>query len=442
MLATLLGLGRQARQQTTQAGLRFLLVNETMGLLAYRQAAFWSRERGVEALSGVSELDPHAPYVRWLQQWCSASGQQSGDRAYSVDLRQLPASQGGDWADWLPPHLATIEMAADGDFGGGSLLLARDTAFTQAELGALREWVEVWSARYATLQPRRRLLTRWLAGKRQSVRKRLIGWSLVVAAVITASLPVELTVLAPAELVPLEPSIIRSPLDGVVDRMLVMPNDRVSEGQALFVFDRVSLDSQLRVAEGELSTVQAEYRRNAQRAVFDAESKEALATLRSRIEERRAEVDYLRELSRRSEVSAPRAGLALFADANEWQGRPVVTGERIMVIADERRSQIEAWLSPADMIRLSPGSSIVVYPAADPLHPLQGSIHYVAHQPELRPEGHYAYRVRASLQADEQADPVARVGLKGTAKLYGERTSLAYWILRRPLAALRGWIGL
>ena len=37
--------------------------------------------------------------------------------------------------------------------------------------------------------------------------------------------------------------------------------------------------------------------------------------------------------------------------------------------------------------------------------------------------------------------PGQRVGLKGTVKLEGGRVALAYWVLRRPLAGLRGWLG-
>jgi hypothetical protein len=33
------------------------------------------------------------------------------------------------------------------------------------------------------------------------------------------------------------------------------------------------------------------------------------------------------------------------------------------------------------------------------------------------------------------------VGLKGTARLEGERVPLAYWVLRRPIATARAWIG-
>jgi hypothetical protein len=35
-----------------------------------------------------------------------------------------------------------------------------------------------------------------------------------------------------------------------------------------------------------------------------------------------------------------------------------------------------------------------------------------------------------------------RIGLKGTAKLAGERVPLIYWMLRRPLASIRQFIAL
>jgi hypothetical protein len=44
-----------------------------------------------------------------------------------------------------------------------------------------------------------------------------------------------------------------------------------------------------------------------------------------------------------------------------------------------------------------------------------------------------SYRVRGEL---DDAGP-ARIGLKGTAKIYGGRVPLAYLVFRRPLAALR-----
>jgi hypothetical protein len=61
----------------------------------------------------------------------------------------------------------------------------------------------------------------------------------------------------------------------------------------------------------------------------------------------------------------------------------------------------------------------------------------MAHEAVQRPDGSHAYRLRASLTAPAGH----RVGLKGTARLEGERVPLAYWVLRRPIATARAWIG-
>jgi hypothetical protein len=117
----------------------------------------------------------------------------------------------------------------------------------------------------------------------------------------------------------------------------------------------------------------------------------------------------------------------------------VVTGERVMMVADPRAVEMEAWLSPADAVPLVDGARVTLYLNADPLQPVAGRLRYVAHEAIERPDGNYAYRVRASL-ADPAQQP--RVGLKGTVRIESERVSLGYWMLRRPWAAARSWLGL
>ncbi|MFV3132006.1 hypothetical protein [Niveispirillum sp. KHB5.9] len=53
-----------------------------------------------------------------------------------------------------------------------------------------------------------------------------------------------------------------------------------------------------------------------------------------------------------------------------------------------------------------------------------------------------AYRLTGSFDEDSLAgNDRVRLGLKGTAKLEGRWTVLALHVLRRPLAALRLWLG-
>jgi hypothetical protein len=49
-----------------------------------------------------------------------------------------------------------------------------------------------------------------------------------------------------------------------------------------------------------------------------------------------------------------------------------------------------------------------------------------------------SYAFRASL---DRASTL-RLGLKGTAKIYGPRRSLVLWLLRRPLTVMREWLSI
>ena len=437
-LATLIYLAKRTRVSTSDAEQRFILANETVNLVPYRQAVYWEYGRGVVTISGVTSVEKHSPYVQWLDKWFRAGKHHKQTvSAITVDLNSLGKADSA-WREWLHAQVVTLDINAQGRYPGGRLLIAREEAFDPDEVSILIEWLETWRDHY---QQNFRL--RWwkkLGLGYSSARKRFFTRTVLVAAIAVAAIyPVHLTVLAPAELIPLNPSVVRAPMDAVVDRLLVEPNQRVTEGEALLQFDRVALESRLEVARRALVTAETEYRQQAQKALFDSESKARLSVLQSQIKQREIEVAYLQELTSRSEVLSPRAGLAIFFDPSEWEGRPVITGERIMVLADEQSMQIEAWLSPADMIDLSEGASARLFLSADPTRPIEGKLTYLSYHPELRPDGLYAYRVRAEL---DQPSELPRIGLKGTVRVEGAEVSLIYWVLRRPWAAVRGWMGL
>jgi multidrug resistance efflux pump len=257
------------------------------------------------------------------------------------------------------------------------------------------------------------------------------------ALVALCFVPVRLSVLAPGELVPRNPMVVRAPLDGVIDAFHVQPNQDVTQGQALFGFDEALIRSRLRVAQQSLATAQAEYRQTAQQSLVDARVRPQLAALTGRIEEREAETAFLREQLQRSRVAAPQAGIALFDDPTQWIGKPVVVGERILRIAAPQDVEVEAWLPVGDAVKLEPGTPVQLFLNARPLEPVSATLRFMAHEAVQRPDGSHAYRLRASLTAPAGH----RVGLKGTARLEGETVPLIYWVVRRPLATVRAWIG-
>jgi multidrug efflux pump subunit AcrA (membrane-fusion protein) len=250
--------------------------------------------------------------------------------------------------------------------------------------------------------------------------------------------PVRLTVLAPGELVPTKPVIVRSPIEGVIAHFHVKPNERVEVNQPLFDFDEVLLQSRTTVAAQSLETALAQYRQTSQLALSDPKYKADLAAQAGTVQERRAEATYLADQLKRSRVLAEKAGMVLFDDASSWLGKPVAIGESIMRIVQTDDVEVEAWLPLADAVTLKEGSRVQLYLQSDPLNPVQASLRYVAHQAVERPDGIYAYRVRAALTKPTKH----RVGLKGTAKLESNRTTMFYWLFRRPLTVVRTTLGI
>lgn len=442
VLLQLIELGQRARGAASAAELAFLAVNDTRALAPYRQAALWFAAGGVRCLSGVVEIDANVPYVQWLARLCRVLDAGAHDDApRAVSSADVPSDVAGDWHEWLPAHAIWLPLPGHAGRSGG-LLLASDDAPDPALMPLLQEWRDIWlHAWRARTAPAGRAhgglparLRGWWTGAPGRMRWRRPALLAAAAAVLLC--PVRLTVLAPGELVPANPATIRAPLDGVIGEFAVQPNQPVKAGDALFSFDQAPLATRLEVARESLATAQTEYRQATQAVLGDPKSRPQLAALLGKIAEKEAEAAFLQEQAERSRVLAPRDGIALFDDPAEWVGRPVQTGERILQIASPSDVEIEAWVPVGDAIPLDVGSAVNLYLAAAPLESLSGTLRYLSHRAVPRPDGTYAYRARARL-----ASPGGqRIGLKGTAKLYGGWVPLGYWMLRRPLASIRQWI--
>ncbi|MGA4634986.1 efflux RND transporter periplasmic adaptor subunit [Pseudomonas solani] len=427
IFASFLGLESQARQAASTEQLAFAMVNDGQPLFGYRHAALLIAGK-VQALTGISVVEPNAPFVAFVER---AAGrllaQGLADAPGAVDPERLDEAARADWqalsaahAFWLPLKDRKGEV-----FGG--LWIARDQAWSEAEHALLVQLGGTYSHAWLALQPRKPWRMRW-------PKKKLLALAVGLALVLLV--PVRQSVLAPAEVVPQGGRVVAAPLDGVIAEFLVKPNQTVAAGDLLVRFDATSLKAQADVAERALGVAEAELKANTQRAFSDAESSARIDLLAARVEQKRAERDYAKQLLARSEVRAERAGIAVFADAERMTGRPVQTGERLMQIADPAQAELRIELPVGDAIALQPGAEVALFLDSDPLNRHDGRLERSAYEAQTTAAGQLAYRLDAAFV---EAPP--RIGLRGTAKLFGDRAPLAYYLLRRPLAALRQSLG-
>jgi hypothetical protein len=423
----------------------FIAANETWQLVPFRQAVFWRiSSRGLpklQTVSGLARLAEDSPNTVWLRRLGvllhRRAARASPPAPSFLTRADVPATLAGDWEEFMPPLVYVLPLVAPREGRLiGLLALAVDAAPTDLQQDLVRRAVAAYGRAWQALAGPAATSTR------RPARLRLVGWALAAAATLALLVPVRLSVLAPAEVIALDALAVTAPMDGVVRSFAVQPNQAVGRGDLLFTLDDTTLRNRREVARKQLQVARADALAAAQKAFAVEASRADLAALNGRVAEREAELAWLDEQVGRVQVRAPAAGVVVFGDVNDWIGKPLVTGERVALLGDPADAGILIWLPVADALDMQPGAEVRLFLQVAPLQPLQASLSQTSYQSVLSPDGISSYRLRARFEplTPEQRQ-LARIGLKGTAKIHGEQAMLGYYLFRRPLAALREWTG-
>ena len=227
----------------------------------------------------------------------------------------------------------------------------------------------------------------------------------------------------------------------MIAEIYINPNQQVRLGQDLLRFEDTLLSKDFEVAEKSLAIAKAEHMRAMQGAFGDEKNKAEMAFLKAKVDLAVAERSYAQDVLNKVVIPAPNEGVAVFRDVADWRGKPVKTGEKIMEIANPKQLSLKLFLPVKEAIAFPEGAEVKAFFDADPLHPLSAIVHDISYQAEVVQSDLLAYRINAQLP--DQALPAGiRIGWQGTAKIYGARVPVLYYILRRPFSALRQYLGL
>ena len=478
-LIGLLGLMRKARMVSEPTAFAFLAVNETHLITHYRQAALWRSYGGVaapgkgyiEAVSGLAIPDQNAPYILWLSQVLEHLARASATSANTSGkgkkephnktpetwpgesivlsqeqaLRILPTHLGEEWHNWLPGYALWLPLTC---FRGnkttalslGGLFLTRETPWPPEERQLLEELAGTYALVWQNLLSRNHFfgrITSLLQGGPIGLGRAMM-WLFLFLALGSLFVPVRQSVLAPAVVVAANPVLVRSPLAGIIDRFHVTPNQVVKQKQLLLNLEDTQWRNQLETAKKEQEVAAAEYRQAVQKATRDPRRTTQSILQKKRLEQKKADVLFLQERLKQVEIRATRHGIAVFADVNDWIGRPVKVGERILMLADPKQVELEVHLPVADAINLEVGAKVAMFLNIHPGAPLPAVLEYASYQAEITTEGILAYRIKAHF-TDLERTP--RIGLAGFARIYHKRIPLWKLLIRRPLAVARRWLG-
>ncbi len=452
LLSTLIQLEQVARKAKNSAEFSFVVVNETYRLLHYRQAILWRHTAAgkirIEAVSGADRPDRNGPYLTYIAdllhflkkqpQSRQADGNdgKSGPSARLISADDLPEKLQSGWQEWLNCHVLWCPLVSlEKEFPGG-LLFIGDEQWDQAQIAIVERLAEAYAHAWLALQGSRRSLVKRLVRPWRKFAFQLVVLSLLL---LVFDQSVRLSVLAPVEIVPSAPYIVSSPMNGVVSSFHVSPNQQVEDGQLLFSLDDTTTRNDYEVSRKGLAVVQAEYQRVRQKSFADKQSRGQIRHLEAEMERKKAEVAYMDELLKRGEIRSSRQGIAVFADASDWLGKPVAVGEKVLTIADPEMVEAQIFLPVEDAINLEPGAEVLIFLNISPDKPIAATLRQAAYEAELTPEGVLAFKLKVSLAASDS--PLPRIGLRGTAKIYGRSVPFYYYLFRRPFITLRQKLG-
>lgn len=433
-------LAAKARGADSEQSLLFVMANDTFSLLPYRTALVFTLHQGEPVLgsaSGLTSVDRRGAFGSWVEQVVSAVLPRLQE-AQRLSAQQLPEHLRAPWQEYWPDSVQVHAVHGAGEELLGVVIYVTDQPWPEVTLPMLNALHQVHGLCLQYLRARRGtfdFLKKIADGRDLKSRKYLVRG--LLAGVLLLCLPIRQFVIAPAEIISLDSIAVTSPLEGIVAQMVAKPNQLVKKGDVLFRLDDTAIRNRLDSARQGLEVARAEYLAGAHRAFVSSDKTTEAGVLRGRINERLAEVSSLEDQMALLDIQASRDGIAVYGQENDWIGKPVNAGQRIMELADNHKIGVNAWVPVADAINMRSGESIHVLLYADPLHPMTATIELASYQATRSPDGVAAYRVRAILPPQD----AVRLGLRGSTKINGDWVMLGYFLFRRPFATVRQWLG-
>lgn len=437
VLALLNRLSLNAFKSHSRQNLIFQILNDTLQLVAYDRAILWDMSRGDPSLLGISGqtiVNRASAIARnWRQVITHIKSQYT---MQPLDQEAISQEAHDSWqalhhsTTSAPPSIYWIPIYSQDRLTMG-LWLERwhEAPWTPEEVETLDFLGQAYGAAWEKFLP--------FVDLRGILRRRS---SLMIGSIFVLSLliHVPLRVVAPCEVIPKDPYVVTAPIEGTIEEVVVRPGEPVKTGQLLVNYDKTVPLKELMVAQKQVEVTDAQLHRAKSLAFDNAEALSQVATLSLDLKRDLLRLEIAEHQATLLEIAAPHDGIVMMDDPSQWRGSPVQIGEKIMVIADPRQTAVRIWIPESDNIPLRTSDPVKVILNTNPDKSYPMKVDYISTYAIPTDKGVMSFE--GEVDWDKQPDHV-KLGLKGTAVLYGNNVSLLYWVLRRPWSAIRTYMG-
>lgn len=435
-IARLIGLEKKTREAKTQDELNFVVANETRQIIDFVNSFLLlkapTNKFQVKATSDLATVDRTAPLITYVENIVNNSGVNLKE-IQNLELDKVSKKLKLKKPKNIPENFLFIPILSPQKGLQGYLLLSRNEKFIENEIELSRHLSVTYGHAFNTFLTDfslKNFFKKYLFGSR--------SWIVILAIIFISIIPIKITSTAPVEVVPKNPILITSPFDGVVKNIVANNNDKVNSGDLLVLLEDTDLLNNYNLAKQSLQVSEKELLRSRQSSFTDNEEKARLAELVAQVELKKAEVESNGERLKNTKLYASQKGIAIVDQKNEWQGRPVSVGEKIMTVANPDKVEFLVWLPVKDSLIIRENSDVKVFLDINPIKPLEGKLLRASYEPSLSPEEVLSYKIGVSYEGEVPP----RIGLRGTAKIYGSKVTLFYYLFRKPITFVRQLIGI
>lgn len=423
----------KAIQAKSRETLIFIILNDTINLIRYDRALLWDftqKDPVLLGISGESTVNKNSPLVK---KWKSSI----------LDIKEPQKPQILSFTPLSTPK---------GEEATATMLWLPVFVEGKMELGL---WLELWEVGKDSTPPPEiiNLLMNFLMPTYGTSWKKLNApyaqfsklmkastLYIIGAVILTLSflIPTPLRIVCPCEIVPKDPVLITAPLEGVIETIHVKPGEIVAKDTPLFEYEKSYPLKELEVARKQVEVLQSEVKRASTLGYHDQKVRTDLSILGLKLEKERANLDLAEFRAGHLIVESPINGVVVLDNPDEWRGKPVRIGEKILAVTDPKDCKVRIWMPEGDNVEINRDVPITIYLNVSPEQSHNAMITYIANETVISDHQIPSFITEAHLT---EMTPDIKLGLKGTAVLYGDKVSLFYYVMRKPWALLRRFTG-
>lgn len=155
---------------------------------------------------------------------------------------------------------------------------------------------------------------------------------------------------------------ITSNVSGVIKSFKLAPYDYINVGDVIADFDPRDWDRQEKLLEDELNVITAQWRLTMRDVFLDTKSKNEIEVLALKMRQKQNDLDHMRNNLEQQSLIAEQAGIVLFNGQEDFEGRSVLVGEKLMSLADPKDRTLSLYVPIDKDITLDMTQDVVFKP--------------------------------------------------------------------------------